>query len=115
MACLDVVVGVRALLLFFSNLSCTAGLVDTSIKRNSACFSCLLQEQLTLSPRISIIKKEQRGATTSWKRTRQARLGSLHIPGFISQGLPPHAMFDVLDLVWDLLKTKNVYRTGPIR
>jgi hypothetical protein len=24
-------------------------------------------------------------------------------------------MFDVLDLVWDLLKTKNVYRTGTIR
>jgi hypothetical protein len=62
-----------------------------------------------------VLKKEHRGATTTWKRSRQARLGALFIPGFISQGLPPHSMFDVLDLVWDLLKAKNIYRTGPIR
>ena len=88
---------------------------DSSNSRCCYIHSLLLTTAPALLIRVAIAKKEHRSATTNWKRTRQARLGALHIPGFISQGLPPHNMFDVLDLVWDLLKAKNVYRTGPIR
>ena len=79
------------------------------------CLPRLSHHSVRFFLRIATAKKDGRAATTTWKRTRQAKLGSLRVPGFISQGLPPHSMFDVLDVVWEMCKTKNIYSTGPIR